>query len=97
MAARRSRSATTRSISLGGPFRSRPESKKLTLKDTLRSDLAHVLAKHLAVRLAKISDAGGDNWEFFDTLSEDPTILDFLHASERLAAAITAVYGAGAR
>lgn len=72
-----------------------PESKKLTLKDTLRRDLAHVLAQHPNLRLGKISDAGGDNWEFFDTLPEGPTILNFSHASEHLAAALTAVHGEG--
>lgn len=72
-----------------------PESKKLTLKDTLRRDLAHILAQHPDLRLAKIADAGSDNWEYFDTLPEGPTILDFVHATEHLAAAVTAVHGEG--
>lgn len=72
-----------------------PESKKLTLKDTLRKDLAHVLAKHPHLHVAKITDAGGDNWEFTATLPEGPEILDFFHATEHLAAAIAAVHGDG--
>ena len=72
-----------------------PESKKLSLKDTLRKDLAHVLAQHPDLRVAKITDAGGDNWEFTATLPEGPEILDFFHATEHLGAAIAAVYGDG--
>lgn len=72
-----------------------PESKKLALKDTLRKDLAHVLAQHPDMRLAKITDAGGDNWEYTATLPEGPEILDFFHATEHLAAAIAAVHGDG--
>lgn len=72
-----------------------PESKKLTLKDTLRKDLAHVLAHHPELRLAKITDAGGDNWEYLATLPEGPEILDFFHATEHLASGIAAVHGDG--
>ena len=72
-----------------------PEPKKLTLKDTLRKDLAHVLAQRPDLRLAKIADAGGDNWEFLGTLPEGPNILDFFHATEHLASALAAVHGDG--
>jgi hypothetical protein len=72
-----------------------PEPKKRTLKDTLSKDLAHILAQRPELRLAKITDAGGDNWEFLATLPEGPTILDFFHATEHLAAAIAAVHGDG--
>jgi hypothetical protein len=72
-----------------------PEPKKLTLKDTLRKDLAHVLANHPELRLAKITDAGGDNWEYLATLPEGPEILDFFHATEHLASGIAAVHGDG--
>jgi hypothetical protein len=61
-----------------------PEPKKLGLKETLRKDLAHVLAQHPHVRLAKITDAGGDNWEYTATLPAGPEILDFFHATEHL-------------
>lgn len=72
-----------------------PESKKVALKDTLSKDLEHVLAQRPDLRLAKIADAGGDNWEYFATLPEGPEILDFFHATEHLAAAIAAVHGDG--
>jgi len=72
-----------------------PESKKLALKDTLRKDLAHVLAQDPHLPVAKITDAGGDNWEYTATLPEGPEILDFFHATEHLGAAIAAVHGDG--
>lgn len=72
-----------------------PEPKKLTLKDTLRKDLAHLLAQRPGLRLAKITDAGGDNWEFLATLPDGPEILDFFHATEHLADALAAVHGDG--
>lgn len=72
-----------------------PESKKLALKDTLRKDLAHVLAQHPDMPVAKVTDAGGDNWEYTATLPAGPEILDFFHATEHLAAAIAAVHGDG--
>ena len=49
-----------------------PESKKRALKDTLRKDLAQVLAQRPWLKVAKITDAGGDNWEFTATLPEGP-------------------------
>ena len=72
-----------------------PESKKVALKDTLRKDLAHVLAQYPHLPVAKITDAGGDNWEYTATLPEGPEILDFFHATEHLGAAIAAVHGDG--
>ena len=72
-----------------------PESKKLTLKETLKRALAHVLAQRPDLRLAKITDAGSDNWEYLATLPEGPEILDFFHATEHLAAALAAVTGDG--
>jgi hypothetical protein len=72
-----------------------PERKKLALKDTLQKDLAHVLALRPDLRVAKIADAGGDNWEFLATLPEGPEILDFFHATEHLATALAAVHGDG--
>ena len=74
-----------------------PETKKVTLKETLRLDLEHVLAQHPELRVVKITDAGGDNWAYLSSLPEGPEVLDFYHASEHLAAAIAAVYGDGTR
>lgn len=72
-----------------------PEPKKQGLKDTLSLDLAHVLAARPDLRLAKIADAGGDNWEYLATLPAGPEILDFFHATEHIAAALAAVHGDG--
>jgi hypothetical protein len=72
-----------------------PESKKLTLKETLRKDLEHVLAQHPHLRVAKIADAGGDNWEYLSSLPAGPEILDFFHVTEHLAAGLAAIYGDG--
>ena len=72
-----------------------PEPKKASLKATLLKDLAHVLASKPALKVAKIADAGGDNWEFFHTLPEGPTILDFFHATEHLATALADLFGDG--
>lgn len=46
-----------------------PDPKKLSLKETLRKDLAHILAQHPELRLAKVTDAGSDNWEYLATPS----------------------------
>lgn len=72
-----------------------PESKKRTLKETLARDLAHVLSANPDLKVVKIADAGGDNWEYFATLPEGPEVLDFFHATEHLSAAIAAAYGDG--
>jgi hypothetical protein len=72
-----------------------PEHKKATLKESLAKDVAHVLALKPGLRLCKIADAGGDNWEFLGTLPEGPEILDFFHATEKLSAAVAAAYGDG--
>jgi hypothetical protein len=55
----------------------------------------HVLSQHPELKLAKITDAGGDNGEYTATLPPGPEILDFFHATEHLAAAIAAVHGDG--
>lgn len=72
-----------------------PEHKKVTVKETLAKDLAHVLALRPDLRLCKVSDAGNDNWEFLDTLPAGPVILDFFHATEKLGDAVAAAYGDG--
>jgi len=72
-----------------------PEPKKQTLKETLSLDLAQVLASRPDLRVAKITDAGSDNWEYLATLPEGPEILDFFHATEHLSAAIAAIHGDG--
>jgi hypothetical protein len=72
-----------------------PEAKKATLKESLAKDLVHVLSLRPDLPIAKITDAGGDNWEYLATLPAGPEILDFFHATEHLADAIAAVHGDG--
>lgn len=67
----------------------------MTLKETLRRDLAHVLAQRPDLTAVKIADAGGDNWEYLSSLPEGPEVLDFFHATEHLAHALASVYGDG--
>lgn len=76
-------------------FARAPEAKKKALKETLMKDLFAVLAQKPELPVAKIADAGGDNWAFLDALPAGPTILDFFHATEHLAEAIAAIYGDG--
>ena len=54
-----------------------------------------MLSQRPDLKLAKVTDAGGDNWEYTATLPAGPEILDFFHATEHLAAAIAAVHGDG--
>src|SRR5271165_4686261 len=61
--------------------------------ETLRPQ--HVLDQHPELKVAKITDAGGDNGPYTATLPPGPQILDFFHATEHLAAAIAAVHGDG--
>lgn len=74
-----------------------PEFKKLSLKETLRRDLTHVLTQRPDLSVVKIADAGGDNWEYLSSLPDGPEILDFFHATEHLAGALASVYGDGSR
>ncbi len=69
-----------------------PDPKKLSLKETLRKDLAHIWAQHPELRLAKVTDADSDNWEYLATLPDGPEILDFFHATDHLADALAAVH-----
>jgi hypothetical protein len=64
--------------------------------------LAEVMAalqKRPDLRVVKIADGGGDNWEFLGALCSDREntdgCLDFFHATEHLQTAMTAAYGEG--
>lgn len=72
-----------------------PEAKKATLKSTLTADISHLLKQHPELRVVKIADAGGDNFEYLRTLPEGPEILDFYHGAEHVSAAVASVYGDG--
>jgi len=76
-----------------------PESKKTTLKGQLLMQVMSALSKRPDLRVMKIADAGGDNWEFLETVcansGQADGCVDFFHACEHLSAAIAAAYGDG--
>lgn len=67
----------------------------VSLKDTLRKELAHVLARHPDLRVAKITDAGSDNWSTSRRCPRGRRSWIFFHATEHLASDIAAVHGDG--
>lgn len=73
-----------------------PEPKKATLKSMVFAELAAVLKAAPGLRVAKIADAGGDNFAFLSKhLPEGEEILDFFHATEHLHGALGEAYGDG--
>jgi hypothetical protein len=76
-----------------------PESKKATLKRMLAAEVTAVLEARPTLKLVKIADGAGDNWDFLSSsaLPNGEEALDFYHASEHLHAAIAAAYGDGTR
>jgi hypothetical protein len=74
-----------------------PESKKVTLKGQMLAEVMSALRKRPDLRVVKIADGGGDNWEFLGELCADREgtdgCLDFFHATEHLHTAMTAAYG----
>jgi hypothetical protein len=73
-----------------------PEYKKETLKEQLAAEIAAILKKRPELKLIKIADAWFDNWAFLTKrLPHGEELIDFFHASEKLHAAIAAVYGDG--
>lgn len=74
-----------------------PESKKLTLKGQVLAEVMSALERRPDLRVVKIADGGGDNWEFLGELCAERKntdgCLDFFHATEHLHAAMTAAYG----
>lgn len=73
-----------------------PETKKATVKQMLRQELAHALAQRPDLTLVKLADGAHDNWDFLhEVLPEGVETVDFFHAAEHLAAALGAAYGEG--
>ena len=74
-----------------------PELKKLTLKGQVLAEVMSALQKRPDLRVVKIADGGGDNWELLGELCADREntdgCLDFFHATEHLHTAMTAAYG----
>jgi hypothetical protein len=73
-----------------------PETKKSTLKEMLRCELAAALAQRPELTLVKLADGAPDNWAFLsEALPDGIELVDFYHATEHLHAALAAVYGHG--
>jgi hypothetical protein len=75
-----------------------PEFKKMSLKGLLTAELAAVLAARPDLRLMKVADAGGNNWEFLSgSLPAGDEAIDFYHATEHLHRAVASVFGDATR
>jgi len=72
-----------------------PQSGKPVLKGRLVGKLAAVLARKPGLRVIKVADGARDNWDFLEgnALPEGISVVDFFHAVEHLAAALTSAYG----
>lgn len=75
-----------------------PEPKKATLKASLTSELAAVLAQRPDLKVVRLADGAKDNWTYLDALAETmpiegPSIVDFWHAACHLSDALDAAYG----
>ena len=67
-----------------------PESKKVTLKNSL----SELLDEALRLTLVKVADGAKDNWTFLaNELPEGHEIVDFYHAAEHLKKAFDLSYG----
>ena len=74
-----------------------PEHKKATLKRSLLAEVLHVLTLGRNLKVVKIADAAGDNWDFLagPDLPAGTELVDFFHAAEHLHGALAAAYGDG--
>lgn len=72
-----------------------PESKKLTLKETMGRTLHHILALRPSLTLVKVADGAKDNWAWLEgkSLPKGESVVDFYHVAEHLAKALALVYG----
>ena len=73
-----------------------PEKKKLTLKDQLLDEIAHLFRQKPDLQLVKVADGALDNWDFLDHhLPAGISVIDFYHGSEHLQKAFNCAYGEG--
>jgi hypothetical protein len=75
-----------------------PRSGKPELKGWLVGELFAALARKPGLQVVKLADGALDNWEFLEgeTLPGGMSVVDFFHAVEHLAEALTSAYGEGA-
>jgi hypothetical protein len=75
-----------------------PEWKKMSLKASLAAELAAVLRARPDLRIVKIADTGGNNWEFLSgDLPPGEEAVDFFHSAEHLHEAVANAYGDATR
>lgn len=71
-----------------------PESKKETLKQSIKNHLNKVLEQKPDLTLVKVADGAKDNWTYLSSeLPEGHEIIDFYHAAEHLKKAFDLSYG----
>lgn len=75
-----------------------PRSGKPELKGWLVGELHAALARKPGLQVVKMADGALDNWEFLEgeKLPAGISVVDFFHAVEHLAVALTPAYGEGA-
>jgi hypothetical protein len=79
-------------------FARMPERGKSSLKQSLESGLAALLAKRPDLQLVKVADGARDNWTFLaGELPDGVEVLDYFHAVEHLTRALAAAYGESSR
>ena len=66
-------------------FARMPEAGKVTLKQQLDDEVAHIRKVRPDLRLAAVADAAADNWTFLEGLKPDVRAVDAYHACEHLA------------
>jgi hypothetical protein len=74
-----------------------PRSGKPELKGWLVGELHAALARKPGLQVVKVADGALDNWEFLEgeKLPAGISVVDFFHAIEHLAVALTSAYGEG--
>jgi hypothetical protein len=73
-----------------------PEPKQKTLKQQLRRELEHVIAKRPDLVVVAVADGAPNNWDFLATLPCQYQVVDFYHAAEHLKRALDGCMGASA-
>lgn len=81
------RVATTR-------FARMPEKRQTTLREQVRSELAHVTAHRPDLTVVGVADGARGVWSFLGELEADVEVVDFYHASEHLKDALDKLMGA---
>lgn len=74
-----------------------PETKKRTLKATLKEELSIILTQRPDLVVVGVADGAKDNWAYLDAMLPvgSVKVLDFFHAVEHLKRALDAAHGEG--